>query len=268
MQTELMDLSREFAVAVSMAVRAGAIVRRHHERGVTPEHKADGELVTAADREADATIRAVIEVLFPRDAVYSEEGANDPARLSRARVWIVDPIDSTSDFLAGGDEHTVSIGLAIGGAPVLGVVYNPARRVMFAGAAGVGVRFNDAAVAPTDISDPELASVAVSKKELARGVTFGGFGRLRPLSSMAYKLARVAAGMDDAVVSFKHRREYGTCAGVALVLAAGGRATLLDGSPIVFNRREPKQPLGMIAAGANLHEALIRRFAAVAGAEQ
>lgn len=251
------------AAAVSFAVRAGAILRDHRERGVTAAHKDGGELVTAADREADVMIRGALEMSFPRDAVYSEESPDDSSRFCRGRVWIVDPLDSTSDFLAGGDEYTVSIGLAVHGAPVLGVVYNPTRRVMFAGAAGAGVRFNKEEVTPSDIFDPALASVAVSKKELARGGAFGCLGRLKPLSSMAYKLARVAAGMDDAVVSFKRRREYGICAGVSLVLAAGGRATLLDGSPIVFNRRDPKQPLGIVAAGTNLHAALIRRFAAV-----
>jgi 3'-phosphoadenosine 5'-phosphosulfate (PAPS) 3'-phosphatase len=76
---------------------------------------------------------------------------------------------------------------------------------------------------------------------------------------MAYKLARVAAGLDDGAVSFKRRKEWGTCAGVALVLAAGGRATLLDGDAITFNRAEPKQARGMLAAGcAELHHLLLR----------
>jgi fructose-1,6-bisphosphatase/inositol monophosphatase family enzyme len=74
---------------------------------------------------------------------------------------------------------------------------------------------------------------------------------------MAYKLARVAAGLSDGAFSFKRRREWGTCAGIALVLAAGGRATLLDGTEPAFNRAPGEPPVGLIAAGAGLHLALL-----------
>jgi 3'-phosphoadenosine 5'-phosphosulfate (PAPS) 3'-phosphatase len=79
---------------------------------------------------------------------------------------------------------------------------------------------------------------------------------------MAYKLWRVSAGFDDATLSAVPRKEWGTCAGVALVLAAGGRATLLDGTEIRYNRAELRQPLGMVAAGPALHRELLIALAA------
>jgi len=81
---------------------------------------------------------------------------------------------------------------------------------------------------------------------------------------MAYKLARVAAGLSDGAFSFKRRREWGSCAGVALVVAAGGRATLLDGTAPAFNRRPGEPPVGLIAAGAGLHPALLDAVRALA----
>jgi myo-inositol-1(or 4)-monophosphatase len=77
------------------------------------------------------------------------------------------------------------------------------------------------------------------------------------MASIAYKLARVAAGLDDGMFSVLPRKQWDTCAGVALVRAAGGRATLLDGQDIRFNRPALKQPVGMVAGGPRLHALLL-----------
>ncbi|MDQ5840743.1 MAG: 3'(2'),5'-bisphosphate nucleotidase CysQ, partial [Chloroflexota bacterium] len=89
-----------------------------------------------------------------------------------------------------------------------------------------------------------------------------GAASLTVVASMAYKLARVSAGLDDATLSAVPRKEWGTCAGVALVIAAGGLATLLDGMDIRYNRTELRQPIGMVAAGPALHGELLVALAA------
>jgi myo-inositol-1(or 4)-monophosphatase len=180
-------------------------------------------------------------------------------------VWIVDPLDSTSNFTACGDEYSVSIGLAVDGHAALGVVYNPAREEMVAGYEPARVTLNGSPVHVSQTSDLEHARVTASRKEWRRGLD----PRVAtlpviPMASMAYKLARVAAGLDDAVFSLTPRKEWGTCAGVALVRAAGGCASLLDGREIVFNRAERRQPLGMVVAGPCLHRLLVDRLAAQA----
>src|SRR5439155_21630769 len=121
-------LKRELAVAESLALEAGELLRRHRANEVEVGHKEDGEIVTAADLESDALIRAGLATAFPGDAIYSEEAADSPERLACPRVWIIDPLDATSDFVAGGDQYVVSIGLAIDRAPVLGGVYRPERQ--------------------------------------------------------------------------------------------------------------------------------------------
>src|SRR5947209_9225930 len=126
-----MERERELEVATELAYRAGALLRRMREGAVDVEHKAHGEAVTVADRISDAVIRAGLRSAFPDDAVYSEESPDDPARLAFARVWIVDPLDGTSNFVARGDEYSVSIGLAIDGRPALGVVCTPERGQLF-----------------------------------------------------------------------------------------------------------------------------------------
>jgi myo-inositol-1(or 4)-monophosphatase len=244
-------------VASELASRAGAVLLRHREAGVVSGEKAGGELVTAADLEADALIRAGLARAFPDDAVLSEEAADSPRRLSSSRTWIVDPIDGTEDYASGGAEHGISIGLAVEGEAVVGAVCNPARGELFAGAVGVGATLAGAPVQASAASDVSRARLTMSRTEWESGLDRLVTGLpVRPLSSAAYKLARVAAGLDDGTFSVWPRREWDVCAGVALVRAAGGVATLLDASPIGFNRRDVRLRGGVVAAGALLHRPL------------
>jgi myo-inositol-1(or 4)-monophosphatase len=248
-----MSLDRELAMAVQLVQDAGALLLRQRADGLEVGYKAHGEVVTRADLASDRLIRAGLARAFGGDALFTEESADGPARLSARRVWIVDPLDSTSTYAAGGDEFSVSIGLAIDGQPVLGAVFNPARDQLVAGACGQGVTFNGCPARVSDAHDLSTARLTISRKEWDRGVSnLAGELRVTPIASMAYKLARVAAGLDDGVFSIKTRKEWGTCAGVALVLAGGGRATLLDGSPIAFNRKPLANGAGLVAASAAL----------------
>lgn len=251
-------LQRELAVAVRLAREAGAVLARHRRDGtLAVSEKAGGEIVTAADREADALLRAGLAAEFPGDAIYSEEADDSPERLAQRRVWIVDPVDATSDYAQGGDEHCVSVGLAVDGRAVLGVVYNPARDELFAGAEGLGVTLNGAPVRASPAARLAEARLEVSRKEWRRGLESRAAALpVRPVASMAYKLARVAGGLSDGALSFKRRKEWGSCAGVALVREAGGCATLLDGGEVRFNRPSEERPLGLLASGPRLQRAL------------
>jgi myo-inositol-1(or 4)-monophosphatase len=242
-------MQRELHAAIRLALEAG-VTLRHYQAGAEP--------VTAATLESEAIIRAGLEHAFADDALFFEATAESPERFSKRRVWIVDPLDSESSFTEHGDEYCVSIGLAVEGRATLGVVYNPARDEMFAGYDGAGVTLNRSPARVSDAFDIESARITVSGRQWQRWLgNPAATLAVIPLASMAYKLARVAAGLDDAVFSLAPREEWGTCAGVALVLAAGGRATLLDGREIRFNRREPRQPLGMVASCPRLHRPLL-----------
>jgi fructose-1,6-bisphosphatase/inositol monophosphatase family enzyme len=238
-------------------VEAGRRILRYLDSTLEVNHKERGEVVTPADRESDRLIRHGLAAAFPADAIFSEETADSPDRLANARVWIVDPLDGTSNFIARGDEFSVSIGLALAGKPTVGAVYNPTRGELFAGAAGVGVTVNGVAARAGGADEIASARLSVSRKEALALSGVLPCRELMQISSMAYKLARVAAGMEDGVLSKKRRKEWGTCAGTALVLAGGGRASLLDGAEICFNRVEPLQALGMVAAGPALHSRLL-----------
>jgi len=250
-------LQRELTVASELAIEAGARILRYLDGALEVGHKERGEVVTPADRESDRLIRHGLAAAFPADAIFSEETADSPDRLANPRVWIVDPLDGTSNFIARGDEFSVSIGLALEGKPVVGVIYNPTRRELYAGRVGLGMTVNALAAKVSIAGDIASARLSVSRKEVAELRGLLPCGELVPISSMAYKMARVAAGMEDGVMSKKRRKEWGSCAGAALVQAAGGKVSLLDGAEIRFNRAERLQALGMVAAGPALHSLLL-----------
>ena len=251
-------LDRELEVARALALRAGELVLRHRHDGLARSHKPGGEIVTSADIEADGMIRAGLAEAFPGDGILSEESADSARRLSCARVWIVDPIDGTRDYAAGGDEHAISIGLAVGGHAVLGVVHNPARGELFAGTIADGLTLGAAPARVTMTRDLASARLTMSRTEWESGLErLASALPVRPLSSAAYKLARVAAGLDDGTFSIWPRKEWDACAGVALVRAGAGEVTLLDGSEVVFNREDVRLPGGLIAAGPALHRAVL-----------
>lgn len=257
-----LDLEPELAVACRLACEAGAALIRHRGSEAVARAARHGR-VTTADLIADTIVRDGLAEAFPSDAVHSEQAADSASRLEAPRVWIVDPLDSKTNYVQGGDEFSVSIGLAVNGRATLGVVFNPARDELIAGSLSRGVRLNGRPTHTTRAAQLRSARLTVGRKSwqhdphgVARGLV------LIPLAGMAYKLARVAAGIDDGVLSIKRRDDWGTCAGVALVHAAGGRVTLLDGSPIAFNRAEPVHPFGMLAAGPKLHPILLARLRA------
>jgi myo-inositol-1(or 4)-monophosphatase len=254
------NLSHELAVASQLAREAGAVLRAMAS-SFTVSYKSPEQPVTEADLEADRIIALGLRAAFPHDGLLSEEHADSLERQQKQRVWIIDPIDGTSNYARGGDAHAVSIGLAIDGVAVLGVVYNPAREEFFAGWVGGGVTLNGAAVTCSNHQDIDTATLTVSDSEWRAGLSeMGVLLPLRPISSIAYKLARVAAGLDDGCFTANARSEWDACAGAALVTAAGGTVSLRDGVALPFNQPEPRFSWGIVAAGPLLYPYLMQKL--------
>jgi myo-inositol-1(or 4)-monophosphatase len=234
-------------VRIEAALReAGALLATLAGRPLTVERKAGGDPVTEADRRVDALLRE--ELVRPGEGWLSEESADDPARLACRRVWVVDPLDGTKEFIAGIPEWTVSIGLVEGNRAVAGGIFNPTTGELFLGAAGAGgggVTRDGRPVRVAERAALAGATVLASRSEVARG----DWERWRdapftvvPTGSIAYKLARVAAGLADATWTRSPRHEWDVAAGTALVVAAGGEVRTPDGGVPSFNRPRPLLP--------------------------
>jgi 3'(2'), 5'-bisphosphate nucleotidase len=132
------DLDRELDIAAKIAREAAVLVRGYHGKRLVIESKTGGEPVTEADRAASVLIVARLKAAFPKDVVLSEEVPDTKERLGKQRVWMVDPIDGTSDFILGDTGFVVMIGLAISGRPLVGAVAHPLSGKVYGGIAGVG----------------------------------------------------------------------------------------------------------------------------------
>ncbi len=218
--------------------------------------KAGGELVTRGDLAVNETLRTALA--RPGEGWLSEESADDPARSEAARVWIVDPIDGTRQFVDGTPEWCIAVALVESGTPVAGGILNPATDQLFLGASGCGLRLNGVSRHCRESSSLDGAEILASRSEVRQGLwrrwKTAPF-RARPIGSVAYKLALVAAGEADATWSVLPKNEWDVAAGVALVLAGGGSVWLPDGMRPVFNRPDAALP-GLCAAGAGLAPAL------------
>ncbi len=234
---------------------------------VAARAKQGGDPVTEADTLVDATLKRLL--VRPGEGWLSEETHDDRSRLGHARVWVVDPLDGTREFVAGIPEWAVAVGLVEDGAPVAGGICNPATGETVLGARGHGVTLNGAPVRVSARPTLAGARVLASRSETGRGqwAAFEGAGfAVVPTGSVAYKLALVAAGLADATWTLVPKHEWDVAAGVALVLAAGG--SIVAGSPAEerFNRPEPLLTR-LIAAPPQLLPAILEEIGRRAGTD-
>ena len=266
----------ELRIAMDAPREAGALMLRHYGGEYDVRNKAgrsqdraegadlrasDYDPVTSADLEADTHLREVLGGTYPEYGWLSEETADSPARQQRNMVWIVDPMDGTKEFLDGLPEFVVSVALVEAGEPVVAVMYNPVTECMYSAVKGGGAFADGTRVFCSDVTDLGQASVLVSRSEDARGEIDPlrpHLGEVRPVGSVAYKLALVAAGHSDLNVSVQPKNEWDVCAGDLLVREAGGQMVDLQGRVRLYNQPDPLIRGGLVAGSATLTRGMLR----------
>src|SRR5438094_7609908 len=236
---------------------ARQILGRFTAGAIEAEYKAGHDPVTEADKCLDAVLRK--ELLREDEGWLSEESVDDLARLNANRVWIVDPLDGTREFVAGIPEFCVSIEMIEDGRPIAGGICNPATNEIFLGSIDSGLSYQGKPVQASQRTSLNGASVLASRSEIKRG-EWKQFENapftIRPMGSVAYKLALVSAGLADATFTLTPKHEWDIAAGAALVESAGGFVRTLENS---FLRCNNKSPLisGLLACGPNLEKELL-----------
>lgn len=236
---------------------AGQALEPFTPGAIEAQRKAGGDPVTAAD----LAVNAVLEEFLPEpgDGWLSEETADNAERLERRRVWVVDPVDGTKEFVMGLPEWCVSIGLVEDGEAVAGGIYNPAAGELIVGARGEGVTLNGVPVTCSWAPSLEGITVLASRSEVDRGQweehSEAQFS-IRAMGSVAYKLGRVAAGLDPVTWTLVPKNEWDVAAGAALVEAAGGLVLTKEGRRRRFNQPDTLLS-GFVAAGPGLGPAVL-----------
>jgi myo-inositol-1(or 4)-monophosphatase len=255
-----LDLLRDAIAA------AGTLALEHfHARG-GHWYKGPGQVLTEADLAVDRLLHGRLIGARPDDGWLSEESADDRSRLSRARVWVVDPIDGTRAFADGVPEFAISVALVAHCEPVLGSVLNPATGECFEAWRGGGARLNGQRLLASDREVLAGVRLLCARTEMRKR----NWHELLPesefttIGSLAYKLALVAAGRFDGLVSLRAIHDWDLAAAWLLIREAGARLTQASGSPLAFNQPVPRHQ-GLVAAGtAALHGALLARLRDVA----
>ncbi len=248
----------EVARARAAVNEAGRIAMRFFRREHKSWEKGPGQIVTEADLAIDRFLHAELRRDHATDGWLSEETEDDPVRLERRRVWVVDPIDGTRSFAEGTPEFTISVALLVNDLPALGFVLNPAKGELFEARRGGGAALNGRPLRATAATGLEGARIVASKFE-SRRRNFAALiprAELSNLGSLAYKLALVAAGRFDGYLSWRRTHDWDIAAAALLLAEAGAVLTDAEGKPIRLNRPEPRHA-GLLAAGPPLHAALL-----------
>jgi myo-inositol-1(or 4)-monophosphatase len=242
---------------------AASVVHRTQQHSVQLSYKDGGDPVTSVDQEINHVLQAILPQ--PGEGWLSEESQDDHERLARRRVWIVDPLDGTREFLQRIPEWCVSIGLVEDGQASAGGVLNPTTGEMFLASFAAGLQVIESQPPLEKRPVTGRARVLVSRREFGEGkwpCQETGGAVFVPVGSIAYRLAQVAAGWADATCTFDPRHEWDVAAGVALVEIAGGRVQTLSGKPVRFNRATPRLD-GLLAFSSNCHPDVANRLASL-----
>jgi myo-inositol-1(or 4)-monophosphatase len=244
---------------LSESVReAGARAMELARTGFEVHTKKDRSPVTTADLEVERILQAMQRKYFPGDGWLSEESPDDRTRLSRARVWIVDPIDGTKAYVNRKPEFCISAALVEQGLPVLAAVFNPSTDELFTAIKGHGLRLNGSPLATAGMHDA-LPIVMVNPWELRNGRWDGLDGQVhcRPMYSIANALTLVAAGRVQATITAEPENEWDLAAAVLLTQEAGGAIHDAAGRSFCFNQPKPRFR-GVVAVARGTDDGLHR----------
>lgn len=212
--------------------------------------------VCSADIEVDGFLKQELGGLLPSAGWLSEETADDPVRLERDLIWVVDPIDGTRDFLRGRSGWAVSVALVSAGRPLLGLLVAPARDEVWTATAGTGARLNGVDITaskrrafsgsrvPADTLMREDADLVLVDKP----------------NSIALRIAMVADNRADLLATLRWGFEWDVAAATLIAREAGARVSDAFGAALAYNRRDPRA-FGLLVAAPAIHGAAVDRLA-------
>lgn len=236
----------------AIAADAGALALRRFRTAVRQWEKAPGQLVCDVDLEVDAMLRERLSALLPDAGWLSEETVDRPDRLAADRLWVVDPIDGTRDYLRGRPGWAVSIALVDRGRPVLGILEAPARGEHWRAAVGQGA-FRDSQRLRSSTRS-ELAGARIPADALPKADR--DFEMVAKPNSIALRIAMVAAGEADLVATTRWGNEWDLAAAAVIAEEAGAAVSDAFGQPLAFNTPDARA-FGLLVTAPGIRDAAV-----------
>ena len=266
---------RELSVALGLAREAGAAILEYYASPLRVERKVDAEEnsepVTQADRAANELIVNRLRREFPDDGILAEESVDTERRLTKRRVWMVDPLDGTNGFIARDGDFAVQIGLAVEGRSVLGVVYQPLPDVLYRAVEGAGAWIERAGFEPERAGasrQREIERMRLAASRTHRSPRMDTIVRALGLKdevrrgSVGVKVGLIIEQQCDVYIHLSPRtKQWDTCAPEIILLEAGGRISDLFGEPLGYNNVDVQNRNGLVASNGAAHERIIEKLA-------
>ena len=264
-------LQNELETAITLARKAGDLILEFYEKGFTVEEKFSkddfGEPVTEADRASSKLIVEALKQSFPADGILSEEEVDTDERLTKHRVWMIDPIDGTRGFVEKAGDFAVQIGLTENGKAILGVVFQPINNRLYFAAKDIGAFLieNSGEMQKLQVSDKfdfREMTLAVSRSHRSPKMTslvdYFGFKNELPHGSVGLKVGLLARRQADLYIHLSPRTKFwDTCAPQIILEEAGGKLTDLFGREIIYNIEDVQNYNGILATNGAAHETVL-----------
>ena len=231
----------ELKIAKEAALQAGSIILNFYKSDYEIKDKGYHNPVTTADHAADLRLKEILMEARPEYGWLSEESIDSMERLSKERVWVVDPLDGTKEFIEGVSNFVVSVALVENDVPIVGVLFNPVTDEIFTAAQGEGAQLNSKTIQCVTKDNLEDMVMLNSRSETRWGLWkpyAGIFGQLKTVGSVAYKLGLTAAGHADIFATLRPKNEWDICAGDCIVREAGGTMKTINGENIDYNQKK------------------------------
>ncbi len=250
----------DMSLLASVIHEAGDLALTYFRNDFDHWKKSDNTPVSEVDLAVNQLLKQRLLAARPEYGWLSEETEDDKIRLSKNRVWVVDPIDGTRAFLRGREDWTISVAVVENGQSITAAVLHPVSEMLFTAVAGNGAFVNQTPITTAPALDIPHCRMAANS------------GAFRPeywqlpwpemtitsYNSMALRLCHVAQGQEDATVTIRSKNDWDLAAADLLVQEAGGKVTTLDGRPLIYNGIDPVHE-NIAAAGLALHAKLIQQ---------
>lgn len=261
-----MAYERELDIARQLAREAGALLLQYRDNVGAVIDKGGNSPQSEADRASNRLLVEALHSHFPEDGILAEESPDTMRAHTHRRVWVIDPLDGTREYLEGIDQFVVQIGLVVDGRPQMGVVYQPSSDRLYYGIVGEGAWLeHEGATTPLHVSErSDLATFrAVVSRSHGEGITDEmlkrlGITEVARIGSVGMKVAALLEQRAEVYIHpSPHTKLWDTAAPEAVLTAAGGIMTDCHGRPLVYSADVVKNRYGVVASNGRAHRKII-----------
>ncbi len=265
-QKSVIDLFEILRHVEGLVLEAGDIVRQYHDLPDNIEYKGLDDPVTAADKAVNKFLVDALSDAYPDYGILAEESKDDLSRLQRSRIWCIDPLDGTKEFIARNGEFSIMVGLAVDGVATLGVVYQPILNFMYSGIRDQGAWLTThekrIPLTVSGIANPANMRLVVSRSHrnpITDNIKMSlGLDIERISGSVGLKCGLIARSEADLYLHpAPGHKEWDLCAPEAILVGAGGQMTDCWGRELRYNKLDVYNHGGLVASNGLAHKRII-----------